>query len=320
MAFSVGMHLLARDTGIRSARELSEQGISRHRLAHAVTSGSLVRVARGWYATPTHDVDVAAALRASSRLTCVSALARHGVWVLHHRGTHVRVCRSDARRLPPPLVAHRAPERTLGHEAVDDIETALRCAFRCLPPVEALIVADSVVNKRLLSRHEVEQLATHATRPNARALRYLDGRSQSGTETIVRYNLQSRRYRVTPQFSVRPGEFHDLLVGDRLIIECDSRGHHTGIREGTVSAAMPELAHVRDSHYEIDRQRDLASSCDGYVTVRLSYWMTVVDWEHTWSQLERLLRAGVHRQRAVGRRLMFQGGASRRLQLVHAAR
>lgn len=310
MQFSFGMRRHGLDSGIHSTRELTASGFSQSQIRRACSDGQLARIGRGWYALPQHDAEVAKAVRASTRLTCVSALARHGVWVLAHRGTHVRISHSAAQELPLQLVPHRIAGLHLGPDAIDDVATALRCAFRCLPPIEALIVADSVVNKRLLSHEEVQELAKGAARPTARALRYLDGRSQSGTETIVRYHLQSRRYRVTPQFNIRPGEHRDLLVGDRLIIECDSRRHHTGIREGTRSAAMPESAHVRDSHYENDRQRDFTSFCDGYLTIRLSYWMIVRDWDRTWSRLERLLRAGAHLQSSVGRKLVAQRRSS----------
>lgn len=78
----------------------------------------------------------------------------------------------------------------------------------------------------------------------------------------------------------------DLLVGDRLIIECDSRAFHDSA-----------------DAYETDRERDMRATAAGYAVVRLTWHRIWVDWQHTCEFLDRLVRSGLHRERG-GRRMV----------------
>lgn len=53
----------------------------------------------------------------------------------------------------------------------------------------------------------------------------------------------------------------DFVVGDRLIIEVDSRAHHE-----------------RTPDYERDRRRDAAASTHGYRVLRFTYRQVFDDW------------------------------------------
>lgn len=260
---------------------MQAEGIGRRERERLRASGDLTRVARGWYGLPGYDREVAAALAAGGRLTCASALALHGVWVSPTRKPHIRITPGVA---VPSLdcVPHRIPGRFRGILPIDDVEDALRTALGCLSAREFLIAAESAIRLGAVAETVVHELASRAPRQVRRALTLLDARSESGTETFVRFELQRRGHRVEPQFNIRAGEFVDLLVDGWLLIECDSIQHHT-------SAAA----------YANDRRRDLESLADGYPTVRLTYAHVMYQWEHTWTLLERVLARGA---RAGGRR------------------
>ena len=105
-----------------------------------------------------------------------------------------------------------------------------------------------------MSADEVEQLAAQAPRPNAKALRRLDGRAMSGTESLVRFRLQSLGFRVAPQYCVPGAGVGDLLLGDRDLVECDSRRFHTG-----------------EANWEHDRRRDHRFIERGFLVMRMTY-------------------------------------------------
>ena len=71
----------------------------------------------------------------------------------------------------------------------------------------------------------------------------------------------------------------DLLVGDRLIVECDSQAHHG------------------ETNYENDRRRDLAARDLGFTTLRLSYQQIWKHWPATQQSLIHEIRARRHLRR-----------------------
>ncbi|MGO2112591.1 MAG: DUF559 domain-containing protein [Pseudoclavibacter sp.] len=266
---------------------LAAIGVGRAERNRLVAAGALTKLRHGWYARDGHDPIVATAVRMGGRLTGTSALARRGVWLPVPKGLHVRVSQSAA--LPtsepqPGVRFHRLHHTRLGEDPIDDVESALRCAFRTLEPIDALVVADSVLNLGLLTGERLTEIARTAPRAVRRILRFADGRSQSGTETIVRFHLRRHQYRVVAQPHVKRVGFVDLRVGDRLIIECDSRRYHT-----------------EKEHYANDRRRDLEAVSRGLLVIRLTYEQVRNEWDDTWTKIERVLRHQQHRWSAATR-------------------
>ncbi len=103
--------------------------------------------------------------------------------------------------------------------------------------------------------------------------------SVGGTETIVRLLLRGRRVRHRTQVSIDGVGRVDVLVGDRLVIEIDGAGFHTG----------PE--------FERDRRRDFELVMrGGYLVLRLSYDLVMREWTSVQAGiLELLARGGEHR-------------------------
>jgi very-short-patch-repair endonuclease len=103
----------------------------------------------------------------------------------------------------------------------------------------------------------------------------VDAGCGSGLETLARLNLRRRNLRVRSQAHIPGIGWVDLLVGDRLVVELDSRSHHDN-----------------PAAYERDRARDLALVERGYLVVRVTYKRVMEDRP----AVERALLAVVRRQ------------------------
>src|SRR5690606_28124022 len=73
----ISKHL--RELGIMSTAELLARNHKFVWVRIAERYGNIVRVRKGWYAHPAESHDVIRAWRVGGRLTCVSALAHHGL-------------------------------------------------------------------------------------------------------------------------------------------------------------------------------------------------------------------------------------------------
>jgi very-short-patch-repair endonuclease len=68
----------------------------------------------------------------------------------------------------------------------------------------------------------------------------------------------------------------DFLVGDRLIIEADSREHHL-------------------SAYQADRTRDRVAIGLGYLVIRLTYEDVVYRWDTVYRDIQSVIQRRAHR-------------------------
>ena len=242
-----------------------------------MAAGLLTRVCYAWYAGPSADPEVVAAVRLGGRLGCLSGCRVHGLWVPPGHGLHVTFNRSAPVGLPATVAVHA--DREIGHEpAVRPLLACLEEVVRHHSTETALIVLDSALNRRLTTESEVAQVVAGCPAPKAAVLRYLDRRSESGSETRVRYFFQRRRVPVEPQVQVPGVGRVDLRIGRCLMLECDSREHHTA-RE----------------NYQRDRLRDLLLVADGRRVVRLTYEQVFFQWPMTQQFLSRLVQLRLHR-------------------------
>ncbi|MGJ0120195.1 type IV toxin-antitoxin system AbiEi family antitoxin domain-containing protein [Williamsia sp. MIQD14] len=263
--------------GVVSRRQLADLAVGDPEIRRLVRHGTLRRLRPGWFAAHHADPMVVEAVSAGGVLTCVSALRRHGLWVPEHASKlHLRSAHRRARLASGCRVYGTIPPPT---SAVDDLLCSLAYSARCLDAEGLVVVCDSALNSR---RATIEEITT-ALRPAPTRTRALvdrcDGAAQSGTETMVRLRLRSRNIGAAPQAHIAGVGFVDLLVGDRLVIECDSREHHTGTER-----------------YENDRARDRTLIELGYLPLRLSYRQIVHDWPATQAAILTLIRRGDHRR------------------------
>jgi very-short-patch-repair endonuclease len=253
---------------VATRAELLAAGVSRRGLARALASGSVIRVRRDRYMVAESPQELREAVRIGGRATCLTLLHLVGVFVFASDRLHVHISRgmsrlrsaADVRR---PL-EHRSSRRQRLHWVPlvrpDDVTgacvglvDALVHAVLCQPARHAIATIDSALNKRLIGLADLADVFA-ALPPRFRVLRSLvDGRAQSGPETLVRLMARALGCRVDVQVFFDGVGFVDLLLDGWLVVECDSKEFHQSWEQQVK-----------------DRNRDLALAAQGFVTLRLT--------------------------------------------------
>lgn len=293
--------------GIDHQRTLSAQGVVRAELLRRAAHGEH-RTVRPWYVTDEAPTDLVALLELGLRPSCLDAASLHGVWTPPHTGVHV--FRPRMLNLPPELEDVRALplrrgrkngsgekplQRLVLHgpelrswpddDPVPDLGLVLEHAARCLPTVKAAVLMESSLQRRLIDRGQLERVLARLPRDIRRPLSRVRADAESGTETAVRWWLESRDIGVKTQVRFpHDARRVDLLVGRSWIIECDSREFHDD-----------PLSYVED------RGRDLYLESIGYRVTRLTWEQVFLHWSDTRRKLQTILRRGDHRRELRGR-------------------
>jgi very-short-patch-repair endonuclease len=254
--------------GIAATHELLSASFTPGQILGAVRKGSITRVRKGWYANTDLNRDVLRAWRVGGQLACVSAAAYHHLWVPELPeepldALHVSVRPLSARLRRP--TDHRArladaeEDHTRVHWSAEDsgdrtavsVATAIQQVFRCQPLDVGFVVLESALNQHRLDtfdRIEVfEQIPTRARR----LVRLTGDLSESGTESMVKLMLLRLMIPFRQQVVIDGVGRVDFVVGDRLVIEVDSKEHHG------------------DAYR--DRKRDALLSIAGYRVLRFMY-------------------------------------------------
>lgn len=257
--------------GVFSKSELSH--LTPAELAEEVASQRLRRVGKSWYVAPTAVPEVVSAVAMGARVGCVSGCRLWGVWTPPACGQHVILPHRANRPTGSSVTFHRA-EGSLPPFALFPLPDCLAQVLRFHNAETALMVLESAANQRLIPLSLATTLLEGAPVRRSTTLNLFDPRAESGTETRVRLFLQRRRVRVRPQVFVPGVGRVDLLVGESLIIECDSHAYHSDYRE--------------------DRRRDLAARALGFQVLRLAFDQVMHDWIETQSLLIALIGTRRH--------------------------
>lgn len=252
-------------------------------LDQAIEDGTIERLQRNWYASADAPADMALALRNGVRLTCVSAAEHHGIWTPLHSDVHIySVHGRPTTSLPPPLIPHPAPYLPTwpDENPIASLELTLLHAARCLPVSEAAILFESALNLKRIMLLDALAIVEELPEPRRTQLSRIRTDAESGTETYVRWFLESHRVSVRSQVWIPGVGRVDLLVGKGLVIECDSVRYHTD----------PEQFHN-------DRHRDTKLITLGYQSLRLTWEDVFLHWDSTQQLLVSLVRT--RRQRYV---------------------
>lgn len=250
---------------VMSRRELLLVGYTPKGITRAVRSGHLIRLRRDHYVA-TAEPAADAAVRIGGLLTCITILEAWGVFVVSDgrfhihvertmsrlRGPHDRTQRWDRRRYGSFVRLHWGCARGgAGREAVS-LDEAIRAMVRCRPPREVVGALDSILHLGLRSWDELRDVFASLPRKYEVLLRLADGRAESGPESLVRLMLRQLGAVFDIQVRIDGVGRVDFLIGDRLIIECDSRAHHSDWDQRRK-----------------DIRRDQEAARRGYATVRL---------------------------------------------------
>ncbi len=214
---------------VYSRPELLAAGWTPKGLTSAVSDGRLVRARNGEYLHPDADPDCIDACRTGGRLTCVSELARWGVFVFETTTLHVRNARGDSRlrRLPRSVRRHRPRRlRTSMRDASVDLIEAFAEATRCQHPRAAIATLDSGLHLGLIDGHDLTPIFALLPLRFAALRPLLDARAESGAESLMRLILRGLGCDAETQVRIDSVGRVDFLVDGHLIIECDSREFH----------------------------------------------------------------------------------------------
>ena len=268
---------------------LIARGMSIRQISDAVDDARMIRVRRGWYASPDAPQPVVRAVRVGGSLTSFSATSLTDIWTPPDTQLHVAVPRNASRLRSPhdgsrPLDRDRDrvcihPLATAGviHEPVQTIAQALAHAAVCQSGEMALTVIDSALNLGFVSEPELRAQFENLPRRCRRLLEKAERRSQSGIETLVRVRLRKLGIHLTVQAKISGVGHVDLLIGDRFVIECDSHSFHW-----------------LEDQYREDHRRDAVLVSMDYVVFRATYEMVMFDWPWVESIVRHVVGARKH--------------------------
>ncbi|SDO57545.1 Protein of unknown function [Microbacterium testaceum StLB037] len=237
-----------------SYRDLRARGLTRAEIARAIDDGRLLRPRRDAYLPAECSRDVLRAVEHGGRLDCLSLLRERGVFAHDAQRLHVQFDR-EASRLPhrgPDLRAHWRSSSAAPREVHAPLPEALVQSAQCQPPRSLVASLDSAWSSGLIGEREVADVFSRLPRRFRSLQRLVDPTAESGPETIVRLMLRSLGLRWETQVRIPLVGRVDFVVERWLIIECDSKAHHSSW----------------DAQRE-DRRRDRAAAAAGYATLRL---------------------------------------------------
>lgn len=267
--------------GVARTSTLAVSGVRRRELDWLLARGRLIRVARGWVATPDADAVLVACARSNVVLTCVTEARRLGLWVLADDARcHVAAPAHSGRAPTATAIVHWARAIVPRHPDVltDPIENVLAAVASCQPFEPALAIWESALQQGLVGPELLSRLALPACA--RRLLELADPWSDSGLETLVVPRLRWLGLPLRRQIWIH-GHRVDLLIGDRLILQIDG-GHHVGAQRTA------------------DNAHDAALMLLGYHVIRVGYGQIIDRWPEVQDAVMRAVAQGLHR--APGRR------------------
>ena len=254
--------------GIAGTFELRRAGHTPTGIFAAVKAGDAIRVRKGWYANVGTDPDVIRAWRVGGQLACVSAAAHHHLWVpelpeiLHVAvpplAARLRTPSDFHRRLadvPDPMTRVHWTGTRSGDRTAVSVSTALDQIFHCQPIDVGFVIFESALHLGRLDVFEFHELLDRVPKSARRLMRLADGNSESGSESLLKLMLTRRAIPFRQQVQIGDIGRVDFLIGDRLVIEVDSKLHHS-------------------DPYN-DRRRDAELSIDGRRVLRFMYSQVV---------------------------------------------
>ncbi|GAA1688887.1 type IV toxin-antitoxin system AbiEi family antitoxin domain-containing protein [Microbacterium sediminicola] len=233
--------------------QLTHDGCSDRAIREFVASGILHRVRRGRFVAAGTPADLEAAARLGGRLDCVSLLRALGIFVARHHALHIQITDQSSRLpvRPTDVTAHWRQTSANPTALAADLIEALAQACRCQHPRDAIATLDSAWHLGFVDEAGLTKVFSRLPRRLRRLRDLLDPRCESGPETLMRLILRGLGCDVEAQVPIAGVGHVDFVVDGWLIIECDSKAHHSGW----------------DAQRR-DRRRDLVAASLGYTTIR----------------------------------------------------
>jgi very-short-patch-repair endonuclease len=267
--------VITRLGGAAKTVELLTAGISERELTDAVRTRRLLRPRKGWYVLPSTPADLIAAVRVGGRATCVTALRVHRIWVtdrpsrvhvaVHRQASRLRSVGDRRRRqvVVRDAVVHWAetarPRRAEGSRLVEPPLAALRDAIGCLRGDDLFASVESALHTGVVSPVAWSRMLETLPSDRRADLEPATALSGSGVESIFVRRIRRLPVRVVVRQQVQIGRDRvDVVIGERLVVELDSRRWHD-------PAA--------------DRARAARLTIAGYAVLRFDYDLVLFDWD-----------------------------------------
>lgn len=270
--------------GFAKAAELLATGHSPEVIRAAVVAGHILRVRKGWYANLDTPQDMVRAFRVGGMLACLSGSMHHGLWVPEHSGLHVAVPRQASRlrtshdfrkRLSSQpdedVVLHWGRDDPVGSRQVATVAECIVQAFACHGTESGFVLLESALRKGHLRWFETQTVLNGLSTRHRQVAQLATDESDSGTESMVKLHLMALRIRFAQQAYVDGVGPLDFLIGERLVMEIDSREFHS-------------------DPYR-DRHKDAELSARGCRVLRFMYSQVVYEWP----DVERSILAAISR-------------------------
>ena len=249
-------------------------------IRRAVLSGKLIRVRKGWVRTTNAPEHLVRAVSLGGRVACISAAQFHGLWTPDHSELHLGRPRHAGRTFGEDsgTISHWQSDKWATNDtAVDSVPVLVRQVLLCCSREEAITIIDSALNLRKLSMKRLREIVSALPPAFASVLDEVDGRAESGLESLCRVRLVKLRVAIRTQVRIEGVGRVDLILGDRLVIESDGQRWHEGSQA-----------------FERDRTRDLILHRLGYIVIRVSYWHVVEQWMLIELAVKAIVNRGEH--------------------------
>lgn len=151
---------------------------------------------------------------------------------------------------------HWNDDRTGGSRLAVAIPRALIDLAGCVGPEAAFVAAESALARRLMTSEEWARACAQAPAALGLALGRAGRSSGSISESTFSYRIRHAGLRMRSQVQIGPDRV-DFVVGERLVVEVDSREFH---------------------ERERDYARDARLSARGYRVMRFSYRQVMFEW------------------------------------------
>ena len=247
-----------------SYADLKADGMTRQGIRDNIDAGRLFHARRDHYLDGTASEAIKSAVRIGGHLDCVSLMRELGVYVLAppmalhvniQYGRHwLRSPRSRRVRLKDAnaqIVTHWRLDTVEEHSTIAYLPRALAQAIVCQTPRAAIATIDSALHLGIIRKSDLDEVFQYVPERLQRLRKFIDGRAESGPETLARLLLRALGCSIELQVQIDGVGRVDLLVDGWIIVECDSRAFHGGWEQQAK-----------------DRRRDLVAAAQGYVTIR----------------------------------------------------
>ncbi|WBU38905.1 endonuclease domain-containing protein [Homoserinibacter sp. YIM 151385] len=169
-------------------------------------------------------------------------------------------------------MVHWSGSTTRGIQSVPDCLVSMAS---CAPKADFFAAMESAILSRVLPASARADVVSRIPGRLRRVAIRTGAESESGTESLLKLAMIERRIPFRQQVPIDGVGRVDFVIGERLIVEADSREYHS------------------DAYR--DRRRDAEASIAGYRTLRFMYGQVVHELSHCLMALEASIARGDHR-------------------------